>query len=92
MDAKSAAAMWQEANCPVRARCIILQLLFNFFERWITVPEQNIRDLELGVLQPKTDSVTIDGKGVCFWYKDIDEAIKNWTKMELQCRGSVFFK
>jgi hypothetical protein len=38
MDAESAEAMWQEANCPIHAQCIILRHLFNHFGRRINVP------------------------------------------------------
>jgi hypothetical protein len=39
MDAASAAAMWEESNCPLRAQRIILQHLKAFVGRRITVPE-----------------------------------------------------
>jgi hypothetical protein len=91
MDAEAAAAMWQEANCPVRAQRIILRHLFNFFGRRITVPEQRIRDLEDGNLRPITNSVAIDGSDIFFWYKKIDEVIINRVKKEVQCRGTSYF-
>jgi hypothetical protein len=40
MDAESACAMWEEANCPVRVQRIILQHLAMFFGRRITVPAE----------------------------------------------------
>jgi hypothetical protein len=91
MDAESAAAMWQEANCPICTQRIILQHLFNQFGRRITVPEQRMKDLEVGNLPPTTSSVTLDGNEVFFWYKKIDEVTLNRVKMEVQRRGSTFF-
>jgi hypothetical protein len=67
MDAESAAAMWQEANCPIRTQRIILRHLFNHFGRRITVPEQRMKDLEAGNLLPTTNSVTLDGNDVFFF-------------------------
>jgi len=39
MDAASAAAMWEESNCPLCAQRIKLRHLKAFFGRRITVPE-----------------------------------------------------
>jgi hypothetical protein len=50
-----------------------------------------MKDLEVGNLPPTTDSVTLDGNEVFFWYKKIDEVILNRVKMEVQRRGSTFF-
>jgi hypothetical protein len=91
MDAESAAAMWQEANCPIRTQRIILRHLFHFFGRRITVPEQKIRDLEQGAVHPITDSALIGGKEIFFWYKEIDEVIISRLKREVSCRGRAFF-
>jgi hypothetical protein len=45
MDAKSACAMWEEANCPIRAQRIILRHLAQFVGQCITAPEQKLDDL-----------------------------------------------
>ena len=45
MDAKSSCAMWEEANCPIRAQRIILRHLAQFVGQCITVPEQKLHDL-----------------------------------------------
>ena len=60
MDAESACAMWEEANCPIRAQRIILRHLSLFFGRRITVPEQTIRELEQGALLPICDSIVLN--------------------------------
>jgi hypothetical protein len=90
MDAESACAMWEEANCPVRAQRIILRHLKHFFGRRITVPEQKIRDLEEGTLLPTCDSVVIDNIKIHFWYRDIDETVSHRLKTEVKCRGLPF--
>ncbi len=87
MDAESACATWAEANFPVRAQRIILRHLKHFFGRCITVPEQQIRDLEEGTLLPTCDSVVINNSKIYFWYKNIDETVVHRLKTELNCRG-----
>ena len=91
MDAESAAAMRQEANCPIRTQRIILHHLFHFFCRRITVPQQKIRDLEQGAVHPITNSALIGGKEIFFWYKEIDKVIISRLKREVLCRGRAFF-
>jgi hypothetical protein len=91
LDAESAAAMWQEANCPIRTQRIILRYLFHFFGRRITFPEQKIIDLEQGAVHPITDSALIGGKEIFFWYKEIDKVIISRLKREVLCRGRAFF-
>jgi hypothetical protein len=91
LDAESAAAMWQEANCPIRTQRIILRYLFHFFGRRITFPEQKMIDLEQGAVHPITDSALIGGKEIFFWYKEIDKVIISRLKREVLCRGRAFF-
>jgi hypothetical protein len=92
MDAASAAAMWEESNSPLRAQRIILRHLKAFFGRRITVPEHELRELELGTLLPICDSVEIGGTQIHFWYKKIDDAIIHRIKLEVECRGADFFR
>jgi hypothetical protein len=63
-----------------------------FFGRCITVPEQQIRDLEEGTLLPTCDSVVINNSKVYFWYKNIDETVVHRLKTELNCRGLPFLR
>jgi hypothetical protein len=60
MDAESASAMWEEANCTYKSQHIILQHLKCFFGRRITVPEKYIRELEDGALNPISNEKVID--------------------------------
>jgi hypothetical protein len=52
MDAESTCAMWEEANVALQGQRIILRHLGKFFGHRSTVPEQKIRELELGALLP----------------------------------------
>jgi len=92
MDAASAAAMWEESNCPLRAQRIILRHLKAFFGRRITVPEHEMRELELGALLPVCGSIDIGGNEIFFWYKNIDDAIIHRMKLEFEYRGRDFFQ
>ena len=91
MDAEAACAMWEEANVGLRSQRIILRHLANFFGRRITVPESFVRELERGSLQPISGSVDVDGVGITFWYKKIDEAVVHRMKTEMDYRGREFF-
>jgi len=84
MDAEAACAMWEEANVGLRSQRIILRHLANFFGRRITVPESFVRELERGSLQPISGSVDVDGVGITFWYKKIDEAVVHRMKTEIK--------
>lgn len=90
MDAESACAMWEEANCPYKSQRIILRHLKCFFGRRITVPERHIRELEDGALDPISNEKVIDGKNVFFWHKDISEVVVHRIKLELKHRGPQF--
>jgi hypothetical protein len=90
MDAESACAMWEEANCPVRAQRIILRHLKHFFGRPITVPEHQLRDLEEGALLPTCNSVLINNSKIYFWHRNIDETVVHRLKTEVRCRGLTF--
>jgi len=90
MDSESACAMWEEANCPVRAQRIILRHLKHFFGRRITVPEHQLRDLEEGALLPTCNSVLINNSKMYFWHRNIDEAVVHRLKTEVRCRGLTF--
>jgi hypothetical protein len=92
MDAESACAMWEEANCPIRAQRIILRHLSLFFGRRIMVPEQTIRELEQGALLPICDSIVLNNTKVYFWYKKINEAILHRLKVEVNARGTPFIR
>ncbi len=92
MDAYTACAMWEEANCPARAQRIILRHLANFFGRRLTVPESSIKELEAGALEPISDSVEVGSETIHFWYRHIDLAILHRVKTEIDCRGVLFFK
>jgi hypothetical protein len=71
MDAESAVAMWEEANCNLRQQRIILRHLSNHFGRRLTVPERKLRELEEGTLLPITDSVDINGKKYFFGTRNL---------------------
>ncbi len=90
MDAESACAMWEEANCPYKSQRVILRHLKNFFGRRITVPERFLRELEEGVLNPISGEKVIDGKTVFFWHKKIDEVVAHRVKLELKYHGQNF--
>jgi hypothetical protein len=92
MDASSAAATWEESNCPLQVQQIILRHLKASFGRRITVPEYELQELELGTLLPICDSGEIGSTQIFFRYKRIDEAIIHRTKVEVQYRGIDFFK
>jgi len=89
MDAESACAMWEEANCPVRAQRIILRHLKHFFGRRITVPEHQLRDLEEGALLPTCNSVLINNSKMYFWHRNIDEAVVHRLKTELEATVGI---
>jgi hypothetical protein len=88
MDAESACAMWEEANCTYKSQRVILRHLKCFFGRRITVPENFIRELEDGCLYPISSETVIDGKNVFFWHKKIDEVVVHRIQLELEHRGS----
>ncbi len=92
MDAHSACTMWEEANVPLRAQRVILRHLAQFFGRRITVPERKIRELEVGALQPISDSVVVDGEHVMYWYRKIDEVILDRLHTEFKSRGPNYFQ
>jgi len=66
IDAASAAVMWEESNCLLRAQRIILRHLKAFFGRRITVPEHEMRELELSALLPVCGSMNIGGNEIFF--------------------------
>jgi hypothetical protein len=92
MDAHSACAMWEEANVPLRAQRVILRHLAQFFGRRITVPERKIQELEVGALQPISDSVVVDGEHITYWYRKIDEVILDRLHTEFKSRGPNYFQ
>jgi hypothetical protein len=67
MDAESACAMWEEANCTYKSQRVILRHLKCFFGHHITVPENFIRELEDGALYPISNEKVIVGKNVFFF-------------------------
>jgi hypothetical protein len=75
MDAETACAIWEEANCTYKSQRGILRHLWNFFGCRITVPERYIRELEEGVLDPICGEAEFDGKQVSFWHKSIDDVL-----------------
>jgi hypothetical protein len=91
MDAETAAAMWEEANVPVRAQRIILRHIKEAFGRRITVPERQLKELEDGALPPFSDSVNIGNDRIDFWYKRINEVICHHIQTELT-HGQDFIK
>ncbi len=91
MDAETACAIWEEANCTYKSQRGILRHLWNFFGCRITVPERYIRELEEGVLDPICGEAEFDGKQVSFWHKSIDDVLLHWLKLELKHGGSSFF-
>jgi hypothetical protein len=91
MDAETACAMWEEANCTYKSQRVILRHLRNFFGCCITVPERYIGELEEGVLDPICGEAEFDGKQVSFWHKNIDDVLLHQLKLELKHHGSCFF-
>ncbi len=75
MDADSACAIWEEVNCPVCAKIIILWRLSLFVGTWIKVPVQKFCELKFFSLLPTSDSVVLNNNKIHFWYKHTDEAI-----------------
>jgi hypothetical protein len=91
MDAETAAAMWEEANVPVRAQRIILRHIKKAFGRRITVPERKLKELEDGALPPISGSVNIGNDTIDFWYKRINDVICHRIQTELT-HGQDFIK
>jgi len=91
MDAETAAAMWKEANVPVRAQRIVLQHIKKAFGRRITVPKRKLKELEDGALPPMSDSVNIGNDTIDFWYKRINNVICHRIQTELT-HGQDFIK
>jgi hypothetical protein len=83
MDAETAAAMWEEANVPVRAQQIILCHMKKAFGRSTTVPERQLKELKDGALLPISDTVNIGNERVEYWYKRINEVMCHRIQTEL---------
>jgi hypothetical protein len=89
MDAESAVAMWEEANCNLSQQQTILRHLAFHFGWRLTVPEQRLRELEEGTLLPTTDSVDIKGKKIFFWHKDLQDVTLHRLKLDIFLRNSI---
>ena len=77
MDPLTSAAMWNEANVPKRGQRVIKQYLYSHFGFWITAAEKRIDALTDHFTRPIHGISKVDEKDISWWYKDIDDVIKN---------------
>jgi len=84
--------MWEKANAPLQAECVILYHLAYSFGWYLTVPKRKIRELKASASCPICDSVVLDRESITYWYRKIDQAILDCLQAELKFREKKYFQ
>jgi hypothetical protein len=87
MGAFGALAMWGDANIMLTQQHIILQHLQQFFGHQIMVPEANIYELGVRVVNPKTVTIQHNQKNLTYSYREIDKLIGRFITDQFRKRN-----
>ena len=76
MDPFTSAAMWNEANVPLRGQRAIKRYVHTYFGFWLTPAEHHINAITDHHVEPIHGESIYDEKTLSWWYKNVNDVVK----------------